>query len=170
MSTPPVETTKTPGSPPAPQDAAPATLRDRPSAPPADPFAYRIAVGALGAALVAFLIGAAVIAAGGKPVPTQYWSTGSGIAGAIIGILAPSPTPAAPTPRQTKVRLFFGTIADAFADLWANRTMLLLAIVFATSLTFAIVHNSAPLETVAATAGGALVGLLAPPPGNQAQK
>jgi hypothetical protein len=133
-----------------------------------DRLAYRIAVGALGLALVAFLIGAAVIAAGGRPVPTQYWSTGSGIAGAIIGILAPSPTSAKPTPRQTKVRKFLGGVADAIADLWANRGMLLLVAVFAASLSFAIINNSAPLETVAAAAGGALVGLLAPPPGSQA--
>jgi hypothetical protein len=40
--------------------------------------------------------------------------------------------------------------------------------VFAASLTFAIIHSSAPLESVAAAAGGALVGLLAPPPGQAA--
>lgn len=140
--------------------------RERPQTkPPQDVVAYRIAVGALGLAVVAFLIGAAVIAAGGKPVPTQYWSTGTGIAGAVIGILAPTPTKAEPTARQGSVRLFFGVIADAIADLWANRGMLLLVAVFAASLTLAVIHNSAPLETVAATAGGALVGLLAPPPG-----
>jgi hypothetical protein len=142
--------------------------RTRPAPRPLDDhFAYRIAVGSLGLALVAFLIGAAVIAAGGKPVPTQYWSTGSGIAGAIIGIVAPSPTSGAPKERKSEIGLFFGAIADAIADLWANRGMLLLTAVFAASLTFAVINNSAPLETVAAAAGGALVGLLAPPPGTQ---
>jgi hypothetical protein len=140
--------------------------RERPpSTRPDDRLAYRIAVGSLGLALVAFLIGAAVIAADGKPVPTQYWSTGSGIAGAIIGVLAPTPTKAKPKGRKNSFRLFFGVIADAIADLWANRGMLLLAVVFGASVTLAVVRNSAPLETVAATAGGALVGLLAPPPG-----
>jgi hypothetical protein len=142
--------------------------RDRPATRrPNDRFAYRIAVAALGVALVAFLIGVAVIAAGGKPIPTQYYSTGSAIAGAIIGILTPTPTSAAPTPRKNKVLLFFGVIADALADLWANRGMLLLLVLFISSLTFSIIHNSAPLQTVAAAAGGALVGLLAPPPGTE---
>jgi hypothetical protein len=130
--------------------------------------AYHIAIIALGAALVVFLAGAAVIAAGGKPVPTQYWSTGTGIAGAIIGILAPSPTSAAPKARKNEFTLVLGAIADAISDLWANRGMLLLSAVFAASLTFAIIHSSAPLESVAAAAGGALVGLLAPPPGQAA--
>lgn len=49
--------------------------------------AYSIAVGAVGLAVVAFLIGAAMIAASGNPVPTEYWSAGSG----LLGILAPEP-------------------------------------------------------------------------------
>jgi hypothetical protein len=143
--------------------------RQRPPAKlPHDRVAYRIAVAALGVALVAFLIGVAVIAAGGKPIPTQYYSTGSAIAGAIIGILSPTPTSAAPTPRRSKVGLVFGAIADALADLWANRGMLLLLVLFISSLTFSVINNSAPLQTVAAAAGGALVGLLAPPPGTRA--
>jgi hypothetical protein len=131
---------------------------------PTDPLAYWIAVGALGVALVAFLIGAAVIAAGGKPVPTQYWSTGSGIAGAIIGIVAPAPTTGEHKQREGAVRQAVGAVAEAIQDLWANRAMLLLTVVFGVSVAFAIAHDSAPLETVAAAAGGALVGLLAPPP------
>jgi hypothetical protein len=134
--------------------------------PPEDRFAYRIAVGALGAALVAFLIGAAIIAAGGKPVPTQYWSTGSAIAGAIIGILAPAPQQKFDTPaKTTPVKTFFTQfIVAPIVDLWKNRSLLILLLVFGVSLGFAIANNSAPLETVAAAAGGALVGLLAPPP------
>jgi hypothetical protein len=138
--------------------------------PGEDPIAYRIAVGALGAALVAFLIGAAVIAAGGKPVPTQYWASGSGIAGAIIGILAPSPKPGKHE-GTGRITTFFskhlGPLANAIEDLWTNRAVLILGAVFGVSLAFAIARNSAELETVAAAAGGALVGLLAPPPGNQ---
>jgi hypothetical protein len=37
-------------------------------------------------------------------------------------------------------------------------------IVFGVSLGFAIANNSSQLEAVAAAAGGALIGLLAPPP------
>lgn len=139
--------------------------RARKPAATSDPRAYWIAVGALGLALVAFLIGAAVIAAGGKPVPTQYWATGSAISGAIIGVVAPAPTVGEPTKRTNSFTTVLGAIADAIADLWNNRALLILSAVFAASLTLAVVHNSAPLETVAAAAGGALVGLLAPPPG-----
>jgi hypothetical protein len=138
--------------------------------PPEDLFAYRIAVGAVGVALVAFLIGAAWIASGGKPVPTQYWSTGSGLAGALIGILAPSPTPkytppaVTPGPTKTFVLEF---VVRPVVDLWKNRSLLILLFVFGVSLGFSIANNSAPLQTVAAAAGGALIGLLAPTPGTQ---
>jgi hypothetical protein len=147
------------------------------SAPPRPPdvIAYRIAVGAIGAALVAFLIGAAVIAAGGKPVPTQYWSTGSGIAGALIGLLAPPPirktqplvqSKTGPVKdRAFKVEKFLHEfIVRPVVDLWKNRSLLILTVVFATSLGLSVANNSSQLQTVAAAAGGALVGLLAPPP------
>lgn len=135
-----------------------------PPAQPEDRFSYRLAVAAVGVALVAFLIGAAVIAAGGKPVPTQYWATGSAISGALLGILAPSPTKSRPAEHEKPVMKFLGSAAAVVRDLWSNRALFLLIAVFGVSVAFAIVHNSAPLETVAAAAGGALVGLLAPPP------
>jgi hypothetical protein len=127
---------------------------------PQDPIAYRIAVGTLGLAVVAFLIGAAVIAAGGKPVPTQYWSSGSAIAGAIIGILAPTPKRVAPQAKKATA-----VVGSVFAELWKNRAVIILMGVFGVSAAFAISRGSAELETVAAAAGGALVGLLAPSPG-----
>lgn len=129
-----------------------------------DPVVYRVAVVGIGVALIAFLVGAAVIAANGKPVPAEYWTAGGGLSGALIGILVPSPKSAAPTPRKSPARAFFGAIADAISDLWMNRAVLLLLVVFGVSLGFAIANNSSQLETVAAAAGGALVGLLAPPP------
>lgn len=156
----------------SPKDPKAADQRDARAMPvaPEDPFAYRIAVAALGVALVAFLIGAAIIAAGGKPVPTQYWSTGSAIAGAIVGILAPTPTPRFNRPDKAgSAKTFFTEFVVApLVDLWKNRSLLILLVVFGVSLAFAIANNSAQLETVAAAAGGALVGLLAPPPGSQA--
>jgi hypothetical protein len=136
-----------------------------------DRFAYRIAVAAVGVALVAFLIGAAVIAAGGKPVPTQYWASGSAISGALLGILAPSPTRTSPVEDPKKERKLFKRFQDGVvtfaADVWTNRAVIILMAVFGVSLAFAIDRNSAPLETVAAAAGGALVGLLAPPPNKE---
>jgi hypothetical protein len=129
-----------------------------------DPVVYRMAVGGIGIALIAFLIGAAVIAANGKPVPAEYWTAGGGLSGALIGILAPSPKSATPTHRTSPAKAFFGAIADAISDLWMNRAVLILMVVFGVSLGFAIANNSSQLITVAAAAGGALVGLLAPPP------
>ena len=73
--------------------------------------------------LVAFLIGAALIAAGGNPVPTQYWSTGSAISGALIGILAPTPkrisTPTQKPPGRARAAL--SEVAALLKDLWQNR-------------------------------------------------
>ncbi|MBV8990140.1 MAG: hypothetical protein JOY58_09565 [Solirubrobacterales bacterium] len=176
---PSLEGTATPSGTPPSAPAAPARPGVAPGAAPIatpapeDPIAYRIAVGAVGAALVAFLIGAAVIAAGGKPVPTQYWTSGSAIAGALLGILAPTPksprkqqTP--PTPKTAwfdKVKAALGEIVLAVTDLWANRALLILLFVFLLSIVFAITSNSAQLAAVAAASGGALIGLLAPPPG-----
>jgi hypothetical protein len=133
-----------------------------------DQIAYRLAIGSIGLALVAYLIGAALIAAGGKPIPTQYWTAGTGLAGALLGILAPTPTPALTRVTRAKEDPWFkklGTgIANVFRDLWSNREVLILMVVFGFSLGFAIANNSSQLEAVAAAAGGALVGLLAPPP------
>jgi hypothetical protein len=140
-----------------------------PQPPPEDPIAYRIAVGTLGLAVVAFLIGAAVIAAGGKPVPTQYWSAGGAIAGAVIGILAPMPKRVVPTTAAdaAKGKKVGDAIWSAVVELWKNRAVIILMAVFGVSAAFAISRGSAELETVAAAAGGALVGLLAPSPGRQ---
>jgi hypothetical protein len=130
-----------------------------------DPFAYRIAVGAIGMALVAFLIGAAIIAAGGKPIPTQYWTTGSSIAGALLGILAPPPKSVTrPTARQNGLMKGLATIRALLIDLWKNRAVLLLLAVFGVSVGFGVSSNSPELLGIAGAAGGALIGLLAPPP------
>ena len=150
---------------PSPRNPRPAAATPT---PPEDPVAYRIAVGAFGVSLVAFLIGGAVIAAGGKPVPTQYWTAGTGLSGALLGILAPTPTrarqPAQAKPRDTLIKKIGGFIADTARDVWNNRAMAILMVVFGVSLGFGIANNSSQLESVAAAAGGALIGLLAPPP------
>jgi hypothetical protein len=56
---------------------------------------------------------------------------------------------------------------SAVVELWKNRAVIILLAVFGVSAAFAISRGSAELETVAATTGGALVGLLAPSPGKQ---
>jgi hypothetical protein len=57
-----------------------------------DSQAYRIAVAGVALGLLAFLIGAAVVAATGHSVPAEYWTTGSAISGALLGLLAPTPS------------------------------------------------------------------------------
>lgn len=52
---------------------------------------YEIAVGGVGLALVAFAIAAAVILGNGHDPTQPFWTIASGLAGALIGILAPSP-------------------------------------------------------------------------------
>jgi hypothetical protein len=141
--------------------------------PPPDPWSGRLAVATIGLALVAFMIGAALISARGLPVPTQYWSTGSGLSGALLGILAPTPKSAgydwtkdpenAPTGLKTLAKLG-RELVNLLVDIWKNRQLLILLIVFAVSATLAVTKSSAPMATVAAAAGGALIGLIAPSP------
>lgn len=154
-------------NPAGPDDPPELATKAEPQPQPEDAIAYRIAVGALGLAVVAFLVGAAVIAADGKPVPTQYWSAGGAIAGAVIGILAPTPKRVSPTtsPPAVKGGKLWAALWSGIVELWKNRAVILLMAVFGVSAAFAISRGSAELETVAAAAGGALVGLLAPPPG-----
>jgi Na+/melibiose symporter-like transporter len=129
-----------------------------------DVWGYRIAVAGVGAALVAFLIGAAIIAAGGNPVPTQYWSVGSGLAGGLLGILAPSPTKAVVTNKARQEKPFISHLAAFAGDIWNNRAVVMLLALFIVSVIFAAKNNSPELDTLAAAAGGALVGLLGPSP------
>jgi hypothetical protein len=51
----------------------------------------RVAVGGVAIGLIAFVAGAAGILATGHTVPAEYWSAGSAISGALLGILAPAP-------------------------------------------------------------------------------
>jgi uncharacterized integral membrane protein len=67
---------------------------------------YRIAIGGLSLGLVAFLIGAAGALAAGATIPAEYWTIGSAVSGALLGILAPTPE----TPKHRRA-----TIAAAAA-------------------------------------------------------
>ena len=132
-------------NPPDPNDQPDQAASAAPQHQPEDPIAYRIAVGTLGLAVVAFLIGAAVIAAGGKPVPTQYWSSGGAIAGAIIGILAPAPKRVSPTTADGTRDKVGAAIWSAFVELWKNRAVIILMALFGVSAAFAISRPTAGL-------------------------
>ncbi len=147
-----------------------------------DIWGYRLAVGAVGLGLIAFLIGAAVIVATGATVPSQYWTSGSAISGALLGILAPDPArkevpsriqpPTAPPTKLTGLPSFLIEksvaavvgLVHAIEDLWSNRAVLILAAVFGVAVWRTIEDNTTEWQALAAAAGGALIGTLAPPP------
>jgi hypothetical protein len=56
-----------------------------------DPWIYRIVVAALGAAVLIAIIAAATLAGLAKTVPEGVIAIGSAAAGALAGLLAPSP-------------------------------------------------------------------------------
>jgi hypothetical protein len=56
-----------------------------------DVWIYRIVVMVLGLAVLLTLTGAICLAAGGKPLPEGVIALGSAAAGALAGLLAPSP-------------------------------------------------------------------------------
>jgi hypothetical protein len=57
-----------------------------------DKWIYRIVVGALGFAIISTLIGAMILSGFGKPIPEGVIAIGSACAGALVGLLTPSPT------------------------------------------------------------------------------
>jgi len=59
-----------------------------------DKVGYHIAVGGVGLALVAFAISAGVTFATGHQPTQDFWTIASGLAGALVGILAPTPSAA----------------------------------------------------------------------------
>jgi hypothetical protein len=132
---------------------------------PRDAWAYRLAVGGVGFALVAFLIGGAIVGASGhaKEMVQEYWTIGAALSGALVGILAPSPrqkraaaaAAAAPAvPSTTEKLLSMIDVVILFAVAVAS---LLLASEFNAT-------DAALLRTIAAAAAGAIVGLLSPSP------
>jgi len=103
-------------------------------------------------------------------VPTLYWSTGSGLAGALIGILSPSPTAYSRTHGMPKTPNPALEVRDAITDLFKNRELLILTVMFSASLYSGITNHSRELVSLAAATGGALLGLLAPSPGTPARR
>jgi hypothetical protein len=157
---------------------------------PRDAWAYRLAIGGVGLALVSFLIGGAIIGASGhaKEMVQEYWTIGAALSGALVGILAPSP-------RQKRAAAGEGASAGAgaaggegaaagagaaggagngkkeksspFEKFLSMIDVALLFLVVVGSLLLAPEVNAtdaALLRTIAAAAAGAIVGLLAPSP------
>lgn len=136
---------------------------------PRDTGAFRIAVCAVGAALVVVLAGLCVIVAVGRgaEIPKELWTITSALGGGLLGLLAPSPTPSsapetAPAQKVTKKLLRGAKIL--VKDAWANRSVVILLAVFAASVTLGALEKSGQFQALAAASGGALVGLLAPTP------
>lgn len=136
---------------------------------PRDTGAYRIAVGAVGFALVVLLIGLCVIVAVGRgeEIPKELWTITSALGGGLLGLLAPSPTPssAPETDPGTNVpEKLTRPFKILIKDVWANRSVVILLLIFAASAAFAAVNDSSQFQALAGASGGALIGLLAPPP------
>lgn len=58
-----------------------------------DPWVHRLAVAGVSGALIAFLLAGAIIGAAGeaRTMGGEYWTLGAALAGALVGIIAPSP-------------------------------------------------------------------------------
>jgi hypothetical protein len=152
-----------PGTPPAPQPSqsppAPPVQQPAPAGEPRDVGAYRLAVGGVSFALVAFLLGGGLIGAFGHPkeMVQEYWTIGAALSGALVGILVPSPRQKQSSPIK----------AASKKPGWFQPEVFLLIAVIAGSMWLETQVNSADaaqLRTLAAAAAGALVGLLAPSP------
>jgi hypothetical protein len=160
---------------------------------------YRIAVAGVGLGLVAFIFGAAIILKTGHHVSREYWTAGSAISGALLGLLAPSPKATksgkaaaashsaalaeahlkaasalegvGAAPMTVAVAEAHAAAAKASTEATQTGRPLtgavaagVLLVVFAVSLWAGIDHNLTQLQALAAAAGGALIGLIAPSP------
>jgi hypothetical protein len=160
---------------------------------------YRIAIGGISLGLVAFIFGAALVLRTGHHVSREYWTAGSAISGALLGILAPSPSTtkhgkAKAAARAAKLAEEHAATAEAAAlkDSPAYRAvarahtdaaeasadaanapapvtgtvaLIALLLVFAAALSVGIADNLTQMQSLAAAAGGAIIGLIAPSPG-----
>jgi hypothetical protein len=138
-----------------------------------DQIAYRIAVAAIGAALIVALAGLCVIVAIGEgdEIPKELWSTVSALGGGLLGLLAPAPTPsAAKDEKKDEDKGKEGgekPVTPRPALLEAarmNRSVVILLAVFVFSILVAMIGDSTQFQALAAASGAALIGLLAPSP------
>lgn len=136
---------------------------------PRDTAAFRIAVSAVGFALVIVLAGLCVIVAVGRgdEIPKELWTITSALGGGLLGLLAPSPKPSSATetqPAESVPKKLTRSLKILATDVWANRSVVILLIVFAVSVALGAINESGQFQALAAASGGALVGLLAPTP------
>jgi|GEM_PF-3534081 len=145
-----------------------------------DRVAYRIVVAVIGGALIVGLIGICTIVALGKAsdIPKELWTTVSALGGGLLGLLAPEPAKSVATDETSrddaskynlwdKVKML-GRIA--LKDIWANRAVLILLIVFGIAVWLGATKPSTEFQALAGASGAALVGLLAPAPGASKDK
>ncbi|MDX6601765.1 MAG: hypothetical protein QOF13_967 [Solirubrobacterales bacterium] len=140
---------------------------------PRDKGAYRIAVGAIGCALIVVLAGLCVIVAVGikdTEIPKELWTIASALGGGLLGLLAPSPAPSAA--KEDKVKEIPGGLKRTWTilvkDIGANRSVAILLFIFAFAVGFGVATDSTQLQALAGASGAALIGLLAPGPGKVA--
>lgn len=135
--------------------------------------AYRIAVGAIGVALVVVLTGLCVIVAAGKgeEIPNELWTVSSALGGGLLGLLAPSPTPSSAATIKARDESVKETMARPLKivvkDVWDNRAVVILFAVFGVAVGFGAADDSMQFQALAGASGGALIGLLAPSPTQQ---
>lgn len=136
---------------------------------PRDRGAYRIAIGAIGCALIVVLGGLCVIVAVGvesKEIPTQLWTIASALGGGLLGLLGPAPAPS--VAGKDEVKKITGTLKRSRTilakDIWANRSVVILLLIFGVSAVLGASNDSSEFQALAAASGAALIGLLAPTP------
>jgi hypothetical protein len=136
---------------------------------PRDTGAYRIAVGAVGFALVTVLIGICVIVAVGRheEIPKELWTIASALGGGLLGLLAPPPT-SSPAPetsedQKTSEKMML-SLKRLRKDAGANRSVVILLLIFVVSVVLGAASDSSQFQALAGASGGALIGLLAPTP------
>lgn len=139
-----------------------------------DRYAYRIAVVAIGLALIVVLVGLCVIVAlETETIPTELWTTAGALGGGLLGLLAPQPTPSSidkEPKKETAGAEIWRLVKAVVRDLWTNRSVVILLVVFGVSVGFGASEESSQLQALAAASGAALVGLLAPAPGPTGKK
>lgn len=138
-----------------------------------DKVAYRIAVAAIGCALVAVLIGLCVIVAVGvesKDIPKELWTAVSSLAGGLLGLLAPAPTPTSADDKEVKQisATWKRLLVVVGKDLWANRAVVILLGIFVVAIVLGTTLDLTQYQALAGASGAALIGLLAPPPKKEA--
>lgn len=127
-----------------------------------DQIGYRIAVAAIGIALIVALAGLCVIVAVGKgaEIPKELWSAVSALGGGLLGLLAPSPTSTVTKNEKGEPSSSQG-LGEAMS---MNRSVVILFIVFGAAVVFGAINDSTQFQALAAASGAALIGLLAPSP------